>query len=121
VTLRTEAVGPSEYRSQSGILEKALRLGYNPFHPGDIQSKDFRGFVRAHEVFLKECQNMKKLLALMFALALSVSMSSFAFAQAGGDKPMDKMDKKEGKKEKKHHKDHHKKDKKDDMKKDEAK
>jgi uncharacterized protein YxeA len=38
---------------------------------------------------------MKKVLALLFAIALSVSMSSFAFAQ--GDKsackPMDKMDK----------------------------
>ncbi|HLX83091.1 MAG TPA: hypothetical protein VKR59_04300 [Terriglobales bacterium] len=37
---------------------------------------------------------MKKVLALMFALALSVSMSSFAFSQdKPACKPMDKMDK----------------------------
>lgn len=59
---------------------------------------------------------MKKLLALMFALALCVSMSSFAFAQAGGDKPMDKKEEKKEKKAKKA-----KKEKKDDMKKDEKK
>jgi hypothetical protein len=39
---------------------------------------------------------MKKLLALMFAVALCVSMSSFAFAQAtgGADKPADKKEEK---------------------------
>jgi len=43
---------------------------------------------------------MKKVLALLFALALSVSMSSFAFAQADkpADKPMDKMDQAGGQK-----------------------
>jgi len=65
---------------------------------------------------------MKKVLALLFAIALSVSMSSFAFAQ--GDKsackPMGKMDKKEDTKAKRHHK-YHKKVKKDEMKKDEMK
>jgi pentapeptide MXKDX repeat protein len=69
---------------------------------------------------------MKKVLALLFAVALSVSMSSFAFAQ--GDKsackPMDKMDKpmdkKEDTKAKRHHK-YHKKEKRDEMKKDEMK
>ena len=65
---------------------------------------------------------MKRVLALLFAVALSVSMSSFAFAQ--GDKtackPMDKMDKPMDKKEDakaKHHK-AHKKEKKEEMKKD---
>jgi pentapeptide MXKDX repeat protein len=69
---------------------------------------------------------MKKVLALLFAIALSVSMSSIAFAQ--GDKsackPMDKMDKpmdkKDDTKAKRHHK-YHKKEKKDEMKKDEMK
>jgi uncharacterized protein YxeA len=66
---------------------------------------------------------MKKVLALLFAVALSISMSSFAFAQ--GDKsackPMDKMDKPMDKKEDakaKHHHKSHKKEKKDEMKKD---
>jgi len=36
---------------------------------------------------------MKKVLALLFAAALSVSMSSFAFAQATTDKPADSMSK----------------------------
>ena len=49
----------------------------------------------------KEHLNMKRVLALLFTVALSVSMSSFAFAQ--GDKsackPMDKMDKPMDKKE----------------------
>jgi len=66
---------------------------------------------------------MKRVVALLFAVALCISMSSFALAQ--GDKPacksMDKMDKpmdkKEGAKAKHHHKSH-KKEKKDDMKKD---
>ena len=58
---------------------------------------------------------MKKLLALMFAVALTVSMSSFAFAQAGGDKPADK---KEEKKEKKAAKKKEKKEKKAEEKKD---
>ena len=74
----------------------------------------------------KEHLNMKRVLALLFAAALSVSMSSFAFAQ--GDKPackpMDKMDKpmdkKEDAKAKRHHK-YHKKVKKEEMKKDEMK
>ena len=36
---------------------------------------------------------MKKLLTLMFAIALSLSLSSFAFAQdSGGDKKMDKKE-----------------------------
>lgn len=69
---------------------------------------------------------MKKVLALLFAIALFVSMLSFAFAQ--GDKsackPMDKMDKpmdkKDDTKAKRHHK-YHKKVKKDEMKKDEMK
>ena len=73
----------------------------------------------------KEHLNMKRVFALLFAVALSVSMSSFAFAQ--GDKsackPMDKMDKPMDKKDakaKRHHK-YHKKEKKDEMKKDEMK
>jgi len=69
---------------------------------------------------------MKRVLALLFAVALCISMSSFAFAQ--GDKsackPMDKMDKPMDKKEDvkaKHHHKSHKKEKKDEMKKDEMK
>ena len=68
---------------------------------------------------------MRKVLALLFAIALCVSMSSFAFAQ--GDKsackPMDKTDKPMDKKEdaKAKHRKHHKKEKKDEMKKDETK
>jgi pentapeptide MXKDX repeat protein len=66
---------------------------------------------------------MKKVLALLFAIALCVSMSSFAFAQ--GDKsackPMDKMDKPMDKKEVKRHHKYHKKEKKEEMKKDEMK
>ena len=62
---------------------------------------------------------MKKLLALLFALALTVSMSSFAIAQdtmsSDKDKKADKKEKK-AKKEKKE-----KKEKKDDMKKDDMK
>ena len=62
---------------------------------------------------------MKKLLALMFALALSVTMSSFAFAQAGGDKPADQKEEKKEKKATKTKK--AKKEKKDTMKKDDMK
>jgi len=69
--------------------------------------------------------NMKKVFALLFAIALCVSMSSFAFAQdKSACKPMDKMDKSMNKKEdakaKRHHK-YHKKEKKEEMKKDEMK
>jgi pentapeptide MXKDX repeat protein len=69
---------------------------------------------------------MKRVLALLFTVALSVSMSSFAFAQddKSACKPMDKMDKpmdkKEDAKAKRHHK-YHKKQKKEEMKKDEMK
>jgi Spy/CpxP family protein refolding chaperone len=66
---------------------------------------------------------MKKVTALLFAVALTLSMSSLSFAQDAGsgdkkmdDKKMDKMDKKE-KKEKKHKKEKkEKKEKKDDAK-----
>lgn len=58
---------------------------------------------------------MKKMLALMFALALSVSMSSFPFAQDKMDKPADKKEeKKKDKKAKKEKKE--KKEKKDETK-----
>jgi pentapeptide MXKDX repeat protein len=73
----------------------------------------------------KEQQSMKKVLAVMFALALSVSMSSFAFGQAaGGDKPADKSDKMaktDAKKDKKDAKKKAKAEKKDEMKKDDMK
>jgi len=60
---------------------------------------------------------MRKILALMFAGALSVSMSSFAFAQAAsGDKPADKKADTKDKKTKKE-----KKTKKADTKKDDTK
>ena len=63
---------------------------------------------------------MKKLLTLMFAVALSMSLSSFAFSQDKmDDKKMDKKEDKMDKKEKKHHK-KEKKEKKEEMKKDEA-
>ncbi len=67
---------------------------------------------------------MKKVLAVMFALALSVSMSSFAFSQAaGGDKPADKSDmaKTDAKKDKKDAKKKAKAEKKEEMKKDDMK
>jgi mannitol-specific phosphotransferase system IIBC component len=65
----------------------------------------------------KERLTMKKLLTLMFALALSMSMSSFAFSQDKADDK--KMDKKEEKKKDTKKKDKKKKD--DTMKKDDAK
>jgi len=70
---------------------------------------------------------MKKLLTLVFAVAIALSMSSMSFAQdaPASDKPMDKkemkkdekMEKKAAKKDKKMAK----KEKKDDMKKDDMK
>jgi hypothetical protein len=69
-----------------------------------------------------EGATMKRILALMFALALTVSMSSFAFAQASGsdakagDKTADSKDKKPAKKKAAKKKDDAKKD--DAMKKD---
>jgi mannitol-specific phosphotransferase system IIBC component len=74
---------------------------YNPLAPGKTQAIDPGGQVCTHECS-KEVPNMKKLLALMFAIALSVSMSSFAFAQAAGGDKMDKtMDKQTDTKDKK--------------------
>ena len=61
---------------------------------------------------------MKKLIAMLFALALVSSSVAFAECKPADDKKMDKMDKMEDKKEakaKKHHK-HHKKDKMEDKK-----
>jgi uncharacterized protein YxeA len=59
---------------------------------------------------------MKKVLAMMFALALCVSMSSFAFAQDKTDKPADsKTEKKDKAKKKGKKKDEKKDEKKDDM------
>ena len=62
---------------------------------------------------------MKKLLTLLFAVAMTLSLSSVSFAHdaPASDKPMDK---KEAKAEKKAKKKKAKADKKDDMKKDEA-
>ena len=57
---------------------------------------------------------MKKLIAMMFALALTCSMAAFAQDKPADDKKMDKMEDKMEKKHKKHHK-HHKKDKMDKM------
>jgi cell division protein FtsB len=89
------------------------------FALGIIGIRESQKFVCEHED-LKERRNMKKLLALLFALALSVSMSSFAFAQATGtDKPADQKEEKKEKKTTKTKK--AKKDKKDEMKKDETK
>ena len=52
---------------------------------------------------------MKKLIAMLFALALVSSSVAFGECKPADDKKMDKMEKME-KKEKKHHK-HHKKEK----------
>ncbi len=57
---------------------------------------------------------MKKLIAMLFALALTCSMAAFAQDKPADDKKMDKMEDKMEKKHKKHHK-HHKKDKMDKM------
>jgi hypothetical protein len=67
---------------------------------------------------------MKKLLTLLFAVALTLSLSSVSFAQdaAGStDKPMDKKADKADKTDKKATKKKAKKTKKDDMKKDDMK
>ena len=71
-------------------------------------------------------ENMKKLLTLLFAAALTLSLSSAAFAQdtSGGapaDKKEAKAEKKAAKKEKKAAKKEKKAEKKDEMKKDEPK
>ena len=57
---------------------------------------------------------MKKLIAMLFAMALTCSMAAFAQDKPADDKKMDKMEDKMEKKHKKHHK-HHKKDKMDKM------
>jgi hypothetical protein len=57
---------------------------------------------------------MKKLIAMLFALALTCSSVAFAECKPADDKKMDKMEDKMEKKGKKHHK-HHKKDKMDKM------
>jgi hypothetical protein len=78
--------------------------------------------VRAQGVFQGESETMKKLLTLIFAVALSLSLSSFAYGQDKmDDKKMDKKEDKMDKKEKKAHKKEKKADKKDDMKKDDKK
>jgi hypothetical protein len=103
-------------------LGKARPVGYNPLRPWGQAKAMISGDSCVHTKTQRSVPKMKKLLALMFALALSVSMSSFAFAQAGGDKPMDKpAEKKEEKKEKKAAKTKKaKKEKKDETKKEEA-
>jgi len=53
---------------------------------------------------------MKKLIAMLFALALTCSSVAFAECKPADDKKMDKMEDKMEKKGKKHHK-HHKKEK----------
>ena len=53
---------------------------------------------------------MKKMIALLFALALTCSSVAFAECKPADDKKMDKMEDKKEAKGKKHHK-HHKKDK----------
>jgi hypothetical protein len=101
-------------------LGKASSEVYNFAGPGQSHH-NFREFVCAYE-HSKEHLIMKKVLALMFAVALCISMSSFAFAQdKPACKPMDKMDKPMDKKEDakaKHHHKAHKKEKKEEMKKD---
>jgi hypothetical protein len=103
-------------------LGKDLQVDDNPPRPWGQANAVISGDWCVHTKITRSVQNMEKLLVLMFALALSVSMSSFAFAQAGGDKPADKpADKKEEKKEKEAAKTKKaKKEKKDEMKEDEA-
>jgi uncharacterized protein YxeA len=52
---------------------------------------------------------MKKVLALMFAIALSIAMSSFALAQATTGNPADKKEETKAKHHRHHHHKHHKK------------
>jgi mannitol-specific phosphotransferase system IIBC component len=100
------------------VLGKDDLLFYNSAAPGTVPVTSTRNSC-VYETFHKERLNMKKLLTLMFAVALSLSLSSFAFAQ---DKMDDKkMDKKEEKKDKKEHKKKEKKEKKEDMKKEDKK
>lgn len=58
---------------------------------------------------------MKKLIAMLFALALVSSSVAFAECKPADDKKMDKMEDKKEAKGKKHHK-HHKKEKMEDKK-----
>ena len=57
---------------------------------------------------------MKKLIAMLFALALTCTSVAFAECKPADDKKMDKMEDKKEAKAKKHHK-HHKKEKADKM------
>ncbi|PYX08713.1 MAG: hypothetical protein DMG88_09430 [Acidobacteria bacterium] len=81
----------------------------------------------SHPNHKESLENMKKLLTLLFAAALTLSLSSAAFAQdtAGADskdaKKEAKAEKKAAKKEKKAAKKEKKGEKKDEMKKDEPK
>src|SRR5947208_3241014 len=79
-----------------------------------------------HPNYKESLENMKKLLTLLFAAALTLSLSSAAFAQdtsssAPADKKEAKAEKKAAKKEKKAAKKEKKAEKKDEMKKDEPK
>ncbi len=71
-----------------------------------------------HEVFKGAFTHMKKLLTLLFAVALSISLSSFAYSQDAGtaDKKADKKEAKAEKKEKKAAKKKEKKEKKEEKK-----
>jgi hypothetical protein len=108
-------------------LEKPGGRTTIPLLPGTAQinsvTRDL--CVRAQEcisVISRSVSTMKKLLTLMFAIALSMSLSSFAYGQDKmDDKKMDKKEDKMDKKEKKAHKKEKKADKKDDMKKDDKK
>jgi hypothetical protein len=71
------------------------------------RSQSIVTYERLELLLLKEFPLMKKMFALIFAIALSISMSSFAFAQTttAGDNPLDQR---EGTRAKHHHKHHHK-------------
>ena len=102
-----------------------MPLDYNSSPPGQFLFQQRAG-VRPSvglETNKENLSHMKKLLTLLFAVALTLSMSSFALAQDAGssdktmDKKSDKAEKKAAKKNKASKKDTTKKDdmKKDDM------
>jgi len=91
------------------LLGKDRFMFYNSPHSGTIQMTLLPGICVFTRSVSKERPNMKKLLTLLFAIALCLSLSSFAFAQNSNsdtkaDKKEEKVEKKVVKKERRHHK-----------------
>lgn len=107
------------------LFGRRLVLVIQFFPTGTLSYRWFIDWESSASGYVKHDQGelnlMKKLLTLLFAVALSLSMSSFAFAQDAGTSDASKTDKKEMKKEQKMAKKKAKKEKKSDMKKDEMK